>query len=60
MQKRNLLNNFIGMALYGKLSLRYQGSVSCFMDMYNVDGYSTSLKAQIGIYSFIVSLRATI
>ena len=60
MQKRNPLNNFIGMALYGKLSLRCQGSVSCFMDMYNVDGYSASVKAQIGIYSFIVGLRATI
>ena len=59
MQKRNPLNNFIGMALYGKLSLRYQGSVSCFMDMYD-DGYSASVKAQIGIYSFIVGLRATI
>ena len=59
MQKRNSLNSLIRMALYGKLSLRYQGSVSCFMDMYNVDGYSASVKAQIGIYSFIVSLRAT-
>ena len=37
MQKRNPLNNLIRMALYGKLSLRYQGSVSCFMDMYNFD-----------------------
>ena len=43
--EKPILNNLIGMALYGKLSLRYRGSVSSFMDMYNFDAMLASVKA---------------